>query len=135
MVVEFDGFDDQLELYGLRKNEVRADVEAELRKAGYIVRLHHEAMRIPNSRLVIVRFRANLNSASGVFSYASSIALYDDVSYWPLDRHRTKLRARWERGNSGVAVQSELAKVRREYRLLAQRLVHEVGQAPRITGR
>ncbi|MGR8948363.1 MAG: hypothetical protein ACU84Q_09970, partial [Gammaproteobacteria bacterium] len=131
LVVEFDGFDDQLELYGLRKREVRADVEAELAKAGYIVKLHHEALRIPDSRLVIVRFRANLNSASGVFSYASSIALYDDVSYWPLDRHRTKLNALWERGNSGVAIQTELARLRKEYRLLAQRLVHEVGQAPR----
>ena len=135
VVVEFDGFDDQLELYGLRKREVRADVEAELKKAGYIVKLHHEAMRIPGARLVIVRFRANLNSASGVFSYASSIALYNDVSYWPLDRHRTKLNALWERGNSGVAIQTELAKVRREYQHIAQRLVHEVGQAPRVTGR
>ena len=135
VVVEFDGFDDQLELYGLRKRDVRADVEAELRKAGYLLKLHHEAMRIPNARLVIVRFRANLNSASGVFSYASSIALYDNVAYWPLDRHRTKLTALWERGNSGVAIQTELARVRREYQIIAQRLIHEVGQAPRITGR
>ena len=133
VVVEFDGFDDQLELYGLRKREVRADVEAELRKAGYIVKLHHEAMRIPGSRLVIVRFRANLNSASGVFSYASSIALYNDVAYWPLDRHRTKLTPLWERGNSGVAIQTELTRVRKEYLLIAQRLVHEVGSAPRVT--
>ena len=133
VVVEFDGFDDQLELYGLRKREVRADVEAELRKAGYIVKLHHEAMRIPGSRLVIIRFRANLNSASGVFSYASSIALYNDVAYWPLDRHRSKLTPLWERGNSGVAIQTELARVRKEYLLIAQRLVHEVGRAPRVT--
>lgn len=134
VVVEFDGFDDQLELYGLRKREVRADIEATLKKAGYIIKLHHEAMRIPESRLVIIRFRANLNSASGVFSYASSIALYDDVAYWPLDRHRTKLNALWERGNSGVAIQTELTKVRREYQLIIERLVHEIGQAPRLKG-
>ena len=131
VVVEFDGFDDQLELYGLRQRDVRVDVEAELRTAGYLIKLHHEAMRIPGARLVIVRFRANLNSASGVFSYASSIALYDNVAYWPLDRHRTKLNPLWERGNSGVAVQTGLAKARGEYQLIIQRLVHEVGLAPR----
>lgn len=132
VVVEFDGFDDQLELYGLRRREVRADVEAILKKSGYLLKLHHDAIRTPGARLVVIRFRANLNSASGVFSYASSIALYDDVAYWPLDRHRTKLTPVWERGNSGVAIQTELAKVRREYKLLAERLVHEVGQAPRV---
>ena len=129
--MEFDGFDDQLELYGLRQRDVRVDVEAALRTAGYLIKLHHEAMRIPGARLVIVRFRANLNSASGVFSYASSIALYDNVAYWPLDRHRTKLNPLWERGNSGVAVQTGLAKARGEYQLIIQRLVHEVGLAPR----
>lgn len=132
VVVEFDGFDDQLELYGLRRSDVRADVEAVLKKSGYLVKLHHEAMRTPGAQLVIVRFRANLNSASGVFSYATSIALYDNVAYWPLDRHRTKLTPLWERGNSGVAVQTELAKARREYRLIIERLVHEVGRAPRV---
>ena len=69
LVIEFDGVGGQTEIYGLMQNEVRADMESRLRALGYNVVLHHEANRSPLTRLFIVRFRANLNSASGVFSY------------------------------------------------------------------
>ena len=66
-VVEFDGFDPQLENFGLNASEVRTDIELRLQGLGYMVVPHHLASESSLARLFVVRFRANLNSASGAF--------------------------------------------------------------------
>jgi hypothetical protein len=130
LVVEFDGFDDQLEIYGLTKRDVRADIEARLNQLGYKTVLHHQANRSAHTRLFVVRFRANLNSASGVFSYAASLSLYDHVPVKANSAGRSGHRPIWNKGTTGVAVQTELRRVRDEYNRTMQAFGTEVGQAP-----
>lgn len=130
LVVEFDGFDDQLEYYGLKRAEVRADVESQLNALGYRTVLHHEANRSKNTRLFLVRFRANLNSASGVFSYAASLALYDYVPVKANSVGSSGQRPVWNKGTTGVASQTELRRVRDEYQRTMQKFATEVGRAP-----
>tara|TARA_R110002073_G_scaffold101170_3_gene229995 strand:+ start:1182 stop:4037 length:2856 start_codon:yes stop_codon:yes gene_type:complete len=130
LVVEFDGFDDQLEYYGLKRAEVRADVESRLNSLGYRTVLHHEANRSQNTRLFLVRFRANLNSASGVFSYAASLSLYDYVPVKANSAGSSGQRPVWNKGTTGVASQTELRRVREEYQRTMQKFATEVGRAP-----
>jgi len=130
LVVEFDGFDDQLEIYGLKKREVRSDIESRLNQLGYKTVLHHEANRSPYTRLFVVRFRANLNSASGVFSYAASLSLYDHVPVKANSAGQSGQRPIWDKGTTGVAVQTELRRVREEYNRTMQSFATEVGRAP-----
>lgn len=130
LVVEFDGFDDQLEYYGLKRAEVRADVESFLNSLGYRTVLHHEANRSQNTRLFLVRFRANLNSASGVFSYAASLSLYDYVPVKANSAGSSGQRPVWNKGTTGVASQTELRRVREEYQRTLQKFATEVGRAP-----
>lgn len=130
LVVEFDGFDDQLEYYGLKRAEVRADVESRLNSLGYRTVLHHEANRSEHTRLFLVRFRANLNSASGVFSYAASLSLYDYVPVKANSAGKSGQRPVWNKGTTGVASQTELRRVREEYQRTMQKFANEVGRAP-----
>jgi len=130
LVVEFDGFDDQLEFYGLKQAEVRADVESRLNELGYRTVLHHQANRSEFTRTFLVRFRANLNSASGVFSYAASLALYDHVPVKANSAGKSGRQPVWNRGTTGVASQTELRRVREEYKLTMRKFVNEVGRAP-----
>lgn len=130
LVVEFDGFDDQLEIYGLKRREVRADIEERLRKLGYNIVLHHHANRSSLTRLFVVRFRANLNSASGVFSYAASLSLYDRVPVMANSARKSGLRPIWDKGTTGVAQQTDLRRVREEYKRTMRQFTSEVGQAP-----
>lgn len=130
LVVEFDGFDDQLEYYGLKRAEVRADVESRLNSLGYRTVLHHEANRSKHTRLFLVRFRANLNSASGVFSYAASLSLYDYVPVKANSVGSAGQRPVWNKGTTGVASQTQLRRVREEYQRTMQKFATEVGRAP-----
>ena len=130
LVVEVDGFSSNLELYGLKENEIRADIESRLSALGYNVVLHHQANRSMNTRLFLIRFRANLNSASGMFSYAASLALYDQVPKMANSIARSGLRPVWEKGTSGVAIQTDLQRVRGEYNLTMRNFTTEVGKAP-----
>lgn len=126
LVVEFDGFDDQLEYYGLK----RADVESRLNSLGYRTVLHHEVNRSKHTRLFVVRFRANLNSASGVFSYASSLLLYDRVPVKANSAGKSGQRPVWNKGTTGVASQTGLRRVREEYQRTLQKFATEVARAP-----
>jgi len=130
LVVEFDGFSDQLEVYGLKESDVRADVEASLRGLGYNIVLHHHANRSQYTRLFVVRFRANLNSAAGIFSYAASLSLYGNVPIMANRAGRSGQRPIWEKGASGVAQQTDLRRVRDEYKRTMRAFGTEVGQAP-----
>jgi hypothetical protein len=130
LVVEFDGFSDQLEIYGLKESDVRADVESSLRGLGYNIVLHHHANRSQYTRLFVVRFRANLNGASGVFSYAISLILYDNVPVMANRGGRSGQRPIWEKGVSGIAQQTDLRRVRDEYKRTMRAFTTEVGQAP-----
>lgn len=130
LVVEFDGFDDQLEIYGLNAGEVRADIESRLRGLGYNIVLHQSASGSSLARLFVVRFRANLNSASGVFSYAASLSLYDHVPAAANSSGNSGQRPIWDKGTTGVAVQKQLRRVREEYKRTMNIFVDEVGNAP-----
>ena len=97
---------------------------------GYRTVLHHEANRSKHTRLFLVRFRANLNSASGVFSYAASLALYDYVPVKANSAGKSGQRPVWTKGTTGVASQTELRRVREEYQRTMQKFATEVGRAP-----
>ncbi|MFT4583075.1 MAG: serine/threonine protein kinase [Gammaproteobacteria bacterium] len=130
LVVEFDGFSDDLSLYGVEEREIRADIEGQLRSLGYNVVLHHEANRSTFTRLFLIRFRANLNSASGVFSYAASLALYPHVPAAANSVGQSGQNPLWTKGVSGVAVQMQLRRVRDEYIQIMRLFKQQVGQAP-----
>ena len=130
LVVEFDGFDDQLEIYGLKEQDVRADIEFVLGELGYNIVLHHFANRSKLTRLFVVRFRANLNSASGVFSYAASLSLYDHVPVMANSAGQSGRGSIWDKGTTGVAVQTQLRRVREEYKRTMRKFVTEAGKAP-----
>ncbi|MDA0821501.1 MAG: hypothetical protein O3C28_03650 [Proteobacteria bacterium] len=130
VVVEFDGFSDDLSLYGVDEREIRADIEGQLRALGYTVVLHHEANRSRFTRLFLIRFRANLNSASGVFSYAASLALYPSVPATANSIGQSGQTPLWTKGVSGVAVQMQLRRVRDEYGQIMRLFKQQVGQAP-----
>lgn len=130
LVIEFDGVGGQTELYGLMQDEVRADMENRLRALGYNIVLHHEANRSSLTRLFIVRFRANLNSASGVFSYSASLALYPNVPVTANSIAKSGMNPVWTKGVSGVAVQMQLRRVRDQYQQIMRLFSQQVGQAP-----
>ncbi|MFT4561694.1 MAG: serine/threonine protein kinase [Gammaproteobacteria bacterium] len=130
LVVEFDGFSDKLSLYGLVEREVRSDIEGQLRALGYNVALHHEANRSAFTKLFLIRFRANLNSASGVFSYAASLALYPNVPPTANSIGQSGQNPLWTKGVSGVAVQMQLRRVRDEYGEMMRLFKQQIGQAP-----
>jgi hypothetical protein len=132
LVVEFDGFSDDLSLYGVEEREIRADIGGQLRSLGYNVVLHHEANRSTFTWLFLIRFRANLNSASGVFSYAASVALYPHVPAAANSVGQSGQNPLWKKGVSGVAVQMQLRRVRDEYIQIMRLFKQQVGQA---TGR
>ena len=129
-VVEFDGFDPRFENYGLNAGEVRSDVELRLQALGYTVVPYHLASGSSLARLLIVRFRANLDSASGVFSYAASLSLYDRVPAVPNSVSSADLRPIWDKGTTGVAMQTQLRRVRDEYKRTMNMFAEEVGDAP-----
>lgn len=130
IVVEFDGFDAQLEVYGLNASEVRADTESRLLGLGYKVVPHHLASGSTVARLLVVRFRANLNSASGVFSYAASLSLYNQVPPAANSVGNSSQRPMWDKGTTGVAVQTQLRRVREEYKRTMTIFAKEIGNAP-----
>ncbi|MDP6183264.1 MAG: hypothetical protein QF609_05560 [Gammaproteobacteria bacterium] len=78
----------------------------------------------------VVRFRANLNSASGVFSYAASLSLYDTVPVKANSAGKSGQRPVWDKGTTGVAVQTDLMRVREEYKRTMRQFRTEVGKAP-----
>ena len=112
------------------QNEVRADMESRLRALGYNVVLHHEANRSPLIRLFIVRFRTNLNSASGVFSYAATLALYPNAPGMANSIAKLGMEPIWTKGVSCVAVQMQLRRVRYEYNQIIRLFSQQVRQAP-----
>ncbi len=129
-VVEIDGFDPRLLKFGLNASQVRSDIERRLQGLGYTVVPHHVAGGSSIARLFVVRFRANLNSASGVFSYAASLSLYDRVPATPNSVGGSSLRPIWDKGTTGVAVETQLRRVRDEYKRTMNMFAKEVGNAP-----
>jgi serine/threonine protein kinase len=127
LVVDTDGFTNELLRYGLDEREIIADVEAKLRSAGYRIIAQGDSFGKP-ARLLVIRFRANLNTASGIFSYAASLALYDEVPVNPVRSRSEKLQPIWDRGQTGVAIQTDLMRVRGEYDRLASLFVNQVSR-------
>jgi hypothetical protein len=77
-----------------------------------------------------VRFRANLNGISGLFSYSATISLYENVPLSLDTTSKTGPRPVWNQGTTGVAAQTELQRVRAEYKATMQTFASTVGKAP-----
>jgi hypothetical protein len=92
--------------------------------------LRHEANRSVLTGLLVVRSKADLNSASGIFSDATTLTLDDHAQERANRSGKCGLLPVWTKGTSGVAVQIQLRRVPDEYIQAIRLSDREVGQAP-----
>ncbi|MBT8445881.1 MAG: hypothetical protein KJO38_01955, partial [Gammaproteobacteria bacterium] len=116
VAIRYDGFETDYERYGLKVSELRQEFTEQLSNAGYRLLSYEEAVGDPNARLVLVYFRANLNTTTGMFSYATAIRLSERLPLRESSSKAFSSRPVWSKGDNGALRQSDLGRLNAVYR-------------------
>jgi hypothetical protein len=126
LVLHFDGFDKKYRRYGLDEDQIRVDLEQRLSKAGYVLLAPDQALQAAKTKMLVVRFRANQNTASGVVSYSATLSQHERVALRANSNYASSGVPNWTKGQTGYGLPTDLGRVRRIFSELVGDYLREV---------
>ena len=123
-MLSFEGLTHEYARFGLRQTDLRHNIENRLRQAGFALVPKHDVGKASKARRLHVRFRADLNTSSGMYAYTANVT----VSEQPADaRLGTALVDTWSQSESGAAHSAGLGELTTVFMGLVERYIRDRG--------
>ena len=124
IMLSFEGLTHEYARFGLRQTDLRHNIENRLRQAGFALVPKHDVGKASKARRLHVRFRADLNTSSGMYAYTANVT----VSEQPADaRLGTALVDTWSQSESGAAHSAGLGELTTVFMGLVERYIRDRG--------